>query len=66
MTTRQDSAKKAIEHFRTTFALIKQEVSKFIVGQEDIITDVLTAVVCGGHVLLEGVPGTSPERTGMR
>jgi len=57
MTSRTDSAKKAIEHFRATFALIKQEVSKFIVGQEDIIANVLTAVVCGGHVLLEGVPG---------
>ena len=57
MTSRADSAKKAIDHFRTSFALIKKEVSKFIVGQEDIINDVLTAVVCGGHVLLEGVPG---------
>lgn len=57
MTSRTESAKKAIEHFRATFALIKQEVSKFIVGQEDIIAQVLTAVVCGGHVLLEGVPG---------
>jgi len=57
MSTRTESAKKAVEHFRTTFSLIKQEVSKFIVGQEDIIEDVLNAVTCGGHVLLEGVPG---------
>ena len=57
MTTRTVSAKQAIEHFRTTFAAIKQEISKFIVGQEDVIEDVLSAVVCGGHVLLEGVPG---------
>jgi MoxR-like ATPase len=51
------SAKQAIEHFRTTFAAIKKEIGKFIVGQEDIVNQVLTAVVCGGHVLLEGVPG---------
>ena len=57
MTTRATSAKQAIEHFRTTFAAIKREISKFIVGQEDVIEDVLSAVICGGHVLLEGVPG---------
>jgi len=57
MTTRTVSAKQAIEHFRATFAAIKQEISKFIVGQEDVIEDVLSAVICGGHVLLEGVPG---------
>ncbi len=57
MTTRTVSAKQAIEHFCTTFAAIKKEISKFIVGQEDVIEDVLSAVVCGGHVLLEGVPG---------
>lgn len=51
------SAKQAIEHFRTTFATIKKEIGKFIVGQEVIVGQVLTAVVCGGHVLLEGVPG---------
>lgn len=57
MTTRAASAKQAVEHFRTTFAAIKREIGKFIVGQEDVIEDVLSAVVCGGHVLLEGVPG---------
>ncbi len=46
-----------IKEFRTTFTAIEQEISKFIVGQEDIIQKVLVAVVCGGHVLLEGLPG---------
>jgi MoxR-like ATPase len=47
----------AVPHFRDTFTRLRAEVSKFIVGQSDIIDGVLTAVVCGGHVLLEGVPG---------
>ena len=34
------------------------EVSKVIVGKEDVITNVLTAYLCGGHVLLEDLPGT--------
>lgn len=57
MTTQATSARQAIEHFRATFTSIKEEIGKFIVGQEDVVEDVLTAVVCGGHVLLEGVPG---------
>jgi MoxR-like ATPase len=57
MATRTASVKQAVEHFRTTFTSIKQEIGKFIVGQERVVEDVLTAVVCGGHVLLEGVPG---------
>jgi MoxR-like ATPase len=47
----------AVTHFRETFDKLRTEISKFIVGQQDIIDQVLTAVVCGGHVLLEGVPG---------
>ncbi len=43
--------------FAETFRSIRDEVGKFIVGQKDIIENVLTAVCCGGHVLLEGVPG---------
>jgi MoxR-like ATPase len=45
------------DFFRHTFQTIRQEVGKFIVGQQDIIENVLTAICCGGHVLLEGVPG---------
>ncbi len=32
--------------------------SKVIVGKDDIISLVLTSFVCGGHVLLEDIPGT--------
>ena len=51
-----DTAKQ-VEHFIDTFQRIRGEVSKFIVGQETIVERVLIAIVCGGHVLLEGVPG---------
>lgn len=33
------------------------ELRKAIVGQEDMISRLLTGLLCGGHVLLEGVPG---------
>ena len=47
----------AVAHFKETFEKLRAEVSKFIVGQQDIIESVLTSILCGGHVLLEGVPG---------
>ncbi len=36
---------------------IKQEVQKVIVGQHEVIDLLLAAIFCGGHVLIEGVPG---------
>ena len=43
--------------FSQTFRIIREEVARFIVGQQDIVENVLIAICCGGHVLLEGVPG---------
>jgi MoxR-like ATPase len=48
---------EAVDDFRTTFARIRDELGKMIVGQREIIDGVLTAFFAGGHVLLEGVPG---------
>ena len=39
-------------------AEIKENIGKVIIGKEDVIELVLTAVVAKGHVLLEDVPGT--------
>ncbi|HST79886.1 MAG TPA: MoxR family ATPase [Verrucomicrobiae bacterium] len=36
---------------------VREEISKVIVGQQDVIEGVLICLVAGGHVLLEGVPG---------
>lgn len=38
---------------------IKAEVAKAVVGQEDVIDQILAALLCEGHVLLEGVPGVA-------
>ncbi len=46
-----------VEDFISTFQRIRSEIGRFIVGQEAIVENVLIAVICGGHVLLEGVPG---------
>lgn len=36
---------------------VRQEIARVIVGQQDVVDGVLIALVAGGHVLLEGVPG---------
>jgi MoxR-like ATPase len=43
--------------FRQDLRDIQDEVGKVIVGQERVIEGVVTAILCGGNVLLEGVPG---------
>ncbi len=43
--------------FRTTFAAIRREIQRVIVGHETLVEHVLIALVANGHVLLEGVPG---------
>ena len=37
--------------------LLKQEIGKVIIGQQEAIDEVLIALLAGGHCLLEGVPG---------
>lgn len=36
---------------------LRTELRKAVIGQDGVIDDVLTALIAGGHVLLEGVPG---------
>src|SRR5690349_15630655 len=45
------------EEFRTAYQRVKTEISKVIVGHDEIIHGVLTCLFVGGHALLEGVPG---------
>ncbi len=46
-----------VQAFVTAFEGLRAEVEKVIVGHREVITHVLTGMLAGGHVLLEGVPG---------
>ncbi len=50
-------ARQDAERFRETWQRIRAEVGKALVGQDQVVEGVLTALFAGGHVLLEGVPG---------
>ncbi len=47
-----------VEDFCETFARIRAELGKVIVGQTAVLEEILIALFAGGHVLIEGVPGT--------
>ena len=51
-------AARAIIEFQETFQRIRDEVAKAVVGHEEMIENILIAFFAGGHVLIEGVPGT--------
>lgn len=48
------------EHYKSLvekLPLLKKEIAKVIVGQNEVIEEILIAFLAGGHCLLEGVPG---------
>lgn len=47
----------SVADFRERFARIQSEVAKIMVGQSDVVEEVLICILAGGHALLEGVPG---------
>ncbi len=52
-----NSDKEAIDSLKDKYNLLTKEISKVIVGQDDIIKEVLISIFGKGHCLLIGVPG---------
>ncbi len=48
--------------FATSLARAREEIAEVIVGQTELVEKVLVAVLCEGHLLLEGVPGLGKTR----
>lgn len=48
---------KEIKQRSETLRIAKEEISKVIVGQNKVIDSLFIALLCNGHILLEGVPG---------
>ncbi len=51
-----------VQNFSKTIGLIKSELRKDVVGQNEIVDNVIIAIIAGGNVLLEGVPGVGKTR----
>ena len=51
-----------VKVFSEKIAKVQEELAKDVVGQKDIISNVIIAIIAGGNVLLEGVPGVGKTR----
>ena len=54
--------KEKVKQFNEAIVKVKEELSRDMVGQTEIIDNVLIAIIAGGNVLLEGVPGVGKTR----
>jgi MoxR-like ATPase len=52
-----EEIEQRIVNARRTFDGLRAEMARMVVGHEELIEQVFIALVCGGHCLLEGVPG---------
>jgi len=57
MTVTTFTLEEKAAQFRDKFAAIRDQIGKMIVGQCDVVENVLITIFAGGHCLLEGVPG---------
>jgi MoxR-like ATPase len=52
-----ESMQQEASRFRERYAVVRDQIGRVIVGHDEIVHGVLTAMFVGGHCLLEGVPG---------
>ena len=52
-----EQIKESIEENHVLISSIRKEISKQLVGQDKLVDSLLTGLLTGGHVLIEGVPG---------
>ena len=53
----EQPALEQAQEFKRAYTAVREQITRVIVGQDEIIDGVLTCLFTGGHVLLEGVPG---------
>ena len=58
-TSPADAPAPASDESRERLAAVRAEVAKAVVGQDAAVSGLLVALLCGGHVLMEGVPGVA-------
>jgi MoxR-like ATPase len=46
-----------VEHLAALSTHIRRELSKVVIGQQDLVDQMILVLVCGGHAVMEGVPG---------
>ncbi len=59
ITIRRDAVRPEVARIGALYAAMRAEAAKIVVGQDDAFQQIAVALFTGGHVLLEGVPGTA-------
>ena len=54
---------KLLKDFVVNYNNFRNEISKVIVGQDQVVKQVLISIFCNGHCLLVGVPGLAKTLT---
>lgn len=52
-----EQLQEEVKAYQKKFNLIRAEIGKIVVGQQDIVNSLIQSLLCNGHVLLEGIPG---------
>jgi len=52
-----------METLASVVAHVRSQLNKVVVGQEELVTQTLATILCGGHALIEGVPGVAKTLT---
>jgi len=55
--SKKDKAK--VKQFQKDLSILKKEIGKAVIDQQDIINGCLRALLCDGHVIIEGLPGVA-------
>jgi MoxR-like ATPase len=58
-TLSEQDTEALVARFRTSFDAIRREVRKIIVGQDEVVEQLLLTLLVGGHCLITGLPGTA-------
>jgi len=56
------NVERSIEQFRNNIRLVREEVGRVIVGNDEVVDGVMTCLLARGHVLLEGIPGVGKTK----
>jgi MoxR-like ATPase len=54
----EPTPQQAVSQFQSVFRRIRTQLGRVIVGQDELLDQILIAFFAGGHVLIEGLPGT--------
>ena len=52
-----ESFEARLKEYQNDFMLVKKEIGKAVIGQEETVLDFIKALISNGNVLIEGVPG---------